>query len=75
MFINVQEVTITKVNPAKGGSQIRWNVELDGKPFGQIWTFKKKAGFKFMFHAKSLAGEYGEFETYAEAERFIRGLM
>lgn len=75
MLVKTQDVSIVKQPAVKGSSQITWNVSLDGKPFGQIWTFKKQAGFKFMFTAKALSGEWGNFDTFAEAEKCMRGLM
>jgi len=69
----MQNITITKV-VAKGSNRIAYNVDLNGKPFGQIWTFKAK-GEKHGYHVKILAGKYKLYSTYAEAERFIRGEM
>lgn len=54
--MNVQEITITKQPYIKGGSQIEWNVELDGRPFGQITAFRRQAGYRFKFLAKALMG-------------------
>lgn len=72
--VAVTEITITKV-PANGrGVSTRWNVAVNGVPFGQIWTFKNR-GEVHPFHAKTLAGEYGAFDTYAAAETFMRGAI
>lgn len=73
--IKVQEITITKKPYIKGGSQIEWNVDLNGKPFGQISTFRRQAGYSFKFLAKALNGAWGNFDTYSEAEKFMRNLM
>ena len=73
--MKTQEVLIEKVPAVKGGSQISWNVSLNGYPFGQIWTFKGEVGFKYLFNAKALNGEWGQFDNYPAAERFMRGLM
>lgn len=69
----MQNVTITK-NTAKGSNAVRWNVDLNGVPFGQIWTFKAR-GEVHPFHVKTLAGAYAAFDTYKAAETFIRGEM
>ena len=37
------------------------NVDRDGKPFGQVWTFTTK-GEVHGFHAKTLAGAYKYFD-------------
>lgn len=71
----IQEITITKVPAIKGGSQISWNVDLNGVPFGQIWTFKAFPGEVHCYHAKTLAGAYADFATYKAAETFMRSKM
>lgn len=71
-MVTLQEITITKEHSLHSG---RWNFDLNGKPFGQIWTYTKRNGFKFRYHAKTLAGAYADFATYAEAETFMRGEM
>lgn len=70
----LQVVTLTKVAAVKGSNRVAYNVDCDGKPFGQIWTFKAK-GEVHKFHAKALSGEYEAFDTKADAEKFLRGLM
>lgn len=75
MLVKVQEIVIVKQPYIKGGSQVQWNVSLNGRPFGQISTFRRQAGYKFKFLSKALSGEWGNFDTYAEAEAFMRGLM
>lgn len=69
----MQEVTITKAT-FKGSNRIAYNVDLNGRPFGQIFTFKAR-GEVHPFTVVTLAGASGQFKTYAEAERFIRGEM
>lgn len=69
----MQNVTITK-NVAKGSNRIAYNVDLNGRPFGQIWTFKAN-NEKHGYHVKTLAGVYKLYSTYDEAEHFIRGEM
>lgn len=72
--MRVDTFTITHVYPAKGSNCIKWNVDYNGRPFGQLWTFKAR-GEVHRYHAKSLAGVYANFATYAEAESFMRGLV
>lgn len=72
--IAIQEVTITGPIKFKGSNAIRYNIDLNSVPFGQIWTFKE-AGERHPFHAKTLTGKYDHFATYAAAETFIRGEM
>lgn len=74
MITALQTITITKVKPLRGSNIIRWNFDLNGNAFGQVWTFKAK-GETHLFHAKTLAGAYEAFPTYAEAETFMRGKM
>lgn len=68
----IQQITITKVKPVSGSNQTRWNIDVNGAPFGAIWTFTAK-GEKHFFHAKPLIGSYASFDTYAEAETYMRG--
>lgn len=70
----VQNVTIYANGKAKGSNMTTWNIDLNGKPFGQIWTYKAK-GEVHPFHVKTLNGYYASFNTYALAERAIRGEM
>ena len=44
-----------------GSSTIKINVDKDGEPFGQLWTFKKKPGYFHPWHAKALHGEHKAF--------------
>lgn len=72
--VKIDEVTVTKKAKVKGSNRIAYDVDLNGVPFGQIWTFKA-AGEVHPFHVKTLAGAYGTFKTYAEAEAGIRNEM
>lgn len=72
-MVKLQEVTITKVKRS-GSNCIHYNVDLNGHPFGQIWTFKAKHEVH-PYHVKTLAGFYANFTTYKDAERAIRGQM
>lgn len=71
----VQQITITKEKAIKGSNRIAWNVDLDGKPFGQIWTFKNTFTETYRFSVSTLAGYWSDFGTYEMAERAIRGQM
>jgi hypothetical protein len=71
--ITVTQITITKVT-YKGSNRISFNVDFNGRPFGQIWTFKASDEIH-PFHVKTLDGFYATAKTYPEAERLIRGEM
>jgi hypothetical protein len=74
MIVKLDEITITKVI-VKGSNRIAWNVDKNGIPFGQIWTFRNTDTETHLFHAKDKFDVYAAFKTYAEAETFMRGLM
>lgn len=69
----MQEVTITAVRH-KGSNAREWNVDLNGVPFGKIWTFKAK-GEIHGYHAKPLNGEHTMHNSYNDAETAIRAAM
>lgn len=71
----IQEVTITKIPATNGGSMIKWNFDLNGKPFGQVWTYKNAPGFGFRFHILTLGGIASSCDTFKEAEAFMREQM
>jgi len=75
-LVAVQEVTITKQPKLKGSNRVVYNVDLNGVPFGQIWTYKT-AGEKHVWHAAQSNGNLvGEgYATYAQAETAIRSVM
>ncbi len=62
---------------AIGGSQT-WNYGLNGFPFGQVYTFTD-AGCDHGFTAKPLRGivngHVERFETFADADKYMKGLM
>lgn len=72
--VAVTEITITKRAKVRGSNMVEYTVDVDGVPFGLIWTFKA-AGEVHPFHAKPLAGEHATFATYAEAETYMRGAI
>lgn len=70
--VQVQEVTVSAPIKRKGSNMIVRNVDVDGKPFGQIWTFKAR-GETHGFHAKVAATEaYRLCDTLEAAVNFIR---
>lgn len=74
-FVTVQEITITKEKAFKGSNRIVYNYDLDGKPFGQVWTYKT-AGETHKWHAAKSDGSYiGAYDTRAAADVGIRSEM
>lgn len=71
--MHIDTFTIARVTRHHGSNLISWNVDLNGHAFGQIWTYRNTATETHRFHAKTLAEDYADFATYAEAESFIRG--
>jgi len=65
-------ITITKRDLIHGGTQISWNVDLNGRPLGAIWTFKPERGCVYPFTFKPLKGDASTFQTLGKAERHIR---
>jgi hypothetical protein len=75
-FVAVQEITITKVKH-KGSNMISWNYDLEGKPFGSVWTFTGK-GEVHPFAVSTVEGNtkfLGHFPTWADADVVLRGAM
>ena len=74
-FVAVQEITITGPVKFKGSNRTAWNYDLDGTPFGAVYTFKAK-GEVHPFHAVKANGEYlGHFPNQIEADIAIRSAM
>jgi hypothetical protein len=71
--LHIQEITITGPITQAGSHMIKWNVDVGGGAFGQIWTFADVSGYTQFFHVKTRFGFYANFPTYAAAERAIRG--
>lgn len=61
--------TFSEIIKTKGSNAQRINVSKDGRPFGQIWTFKA-AGEKHPWHFKGLSGSYQTFSTLKAAKEF-----
>lgn len=74
-FVAVQEVTITRQSKIKGSNRIVYNYDLDGVPFGQVWTYKT-IGEVHKWHVAKANGEYiGATDNYKAADVLIRGEM
>jgi hypothetical protein len=75
-FVAVQEITITKQPKLKGSNRVVRNYDLNGVPFGQVWTYKF-AGEKHVWHAAKANGELigNGYSTEAEADIAIRSAM
>lgn len=56
------EITYRHKLPAKGENNREINVEVDGEPFGQLYTFSAQHE-QHPWHAKLLNGEYAQFWT------------
>jgi hypothetical protein len=73
-FVEVQEITITPTKH-KGSNRIARNYDLNGVPFGCIYTFKAP-GEKHYWHVALANGEYAGVATdEADADKIIRGMM
>lgn len=74
-FAATQEVTITGPVKVKGSPRISYNYDLNGVPFGAVYTFKV-SGEVHPYHAVKANGEHlGHFPTRDEADKAIRGAM
>jgi hypothetical protein len=57
----MSKLTFTKREVRRGSSQIVIDVERNGVPFGQLWTFKNTRTTWHPWHAKPLNGEHKAF--------------
>lgn len=75
-FVTVQKITITKQPKLKGSTRVVYNVDLNGVPFGQIWTYKFP-GEVHVWHAAKANGELigNGHATYKAAETAMREAM
>jgi hypothetical protein len=74
-MVAVQEITVTGPVKAKGSNRIAFNYDLNGVPFGAVYTFKAK-GEVHPFHAVKSNGEHlGHFATKTEADVALRSEM
>lgn len=55
-----------------GSNMLTQNVDLNGKPYAQIWTFKNTKTEQHPWHVKKLSGDYASFWHYSEVDVFIR---
>ena len=74
-FIKVQEVRIVKQTYIKGSGCDFWNVDLDGKPFGQIRKFRDTETCKHPYTAICNNGAFAHKLSLQSAKLFIRGEM
>lgn len=74
-FVSVQEITVTGPVKVKGSPRVAYNYDLNGVPFGQVYTFKVP-GETHPFHAVRADGTYiGAFFNRKDADKAIRGEM
>jgi len=60
MFLDIPIISVDEFTfhaPTRSNGRTEINVSLNGKPFGQIWTFHKK-GEVHPWHSKPLKGEH-----------------
>ena len=67
----MKTTTFTPVKRLRGSNIIEINVDRDGVPFGQIWTFLKTGHTSSMVHAQPLTGKAVAFDTIAEAKQYM----
>lgn len=74
-FVAVQEITITGPVKVKGSPRVAYNYDLNGVPFGQVYSFKV-ALETHPWHAVKANGEHlGHFTSRKAADRAIRAAM
>ena len=70
----MQEITITKMSNTYKTPLRTWGFDLNGKPFGQVWTFKSQHEVH-PYHVKALDGRYTTTTNFIQAEAVMRGWM
>lgn len=76
-LVEVQEITITGPIKFKGSNMVSWNYDLNGKPFGSVFTFKTK-GEVHPFGVTLAEGNtkfLGHYKNLADADTVIRAAM
>jgi hypothetical protein len=63
--------TVSKAIRHQGSNATRWNIESDGRPYGQIWTFHA-AGEVHPYHMQLLNGFYAQFDSLESAITFAK---
>jgi len=63
-------VSFIPIAKSPGSNMKTINIDLFGRPFGQIWTFSERHS-KDMIHVKLLGGEVNHFHTMLEAKKFV----
>jgi len=66
--------TFIEVPKKPGSSQHTINVERDGKPFGQIWTWPNTATEHHLWHVKPLNGNHETFDNLKDAKTHMEGI-
>ena len=69
--MNIQEITFHAPVKNKGSNRTQINVDVDGSPFGAIWTYTAK-GEVHPYHVNALDGRYGQVNTKEEAIETMR---
>jgi len=64
--------TFIKAVKRPGLTQKTINVERNGKPFGQLWTWPNTKTEKHPWHAKPLNGKHETFGTLREAKNHMK---
>lgn len=71
MTTTTKTTTFTLVPKLRGSTMLTINVDRNGKPFGQIWTFRER-GCKCKVNVKLLDGRDAKLDTIEQAKRFAR---
>jgi hypothetical protein len=64
------EITFKKLPPLPHSTRIAWNIDRNGYPYAQIWTFENVNEFH-VYHLKTLSGLYKTFSSFEKAEEFV----
>ena len=64
--------TFIKVAKKPGSSQQTINVERNGEPFGQMWTWPNTATERHPWHALPLNGNHETFDTLKQAKTYMQ---
>lgn len=62
--------TFTRVPKKPGSTQQTINVERNGEPFGQLWTWPNTRTERHPWHVKLLEGNHRTFDTLAKAKAY-----
>lgn len=67
-------ITFLKVAKKPGSSQQTINVERNGKPFGQLWTWPNTKTEWHPWHAKPLNGDHKTFDNLKDAKTHMEAV-